>query len=55
MFDRVAGDVVTIIIAIIGVAMLAVIVGRNSQTANVINAGGSALSSLLKVAVSPVA
>ena len=40
--------------AIIGVAIVAVLVSQNSNTANVITAGGSALTGLLRVAVSPV-
>lgn len=45
---------VTIVVAIIGVAILAVIVSQRSNTANVITSAGNAFSSVLKAAVSPV-
>lgn len=47
-------QIVTILTAIVGVAIIAVLVSRNSQTANVIAAGGNAFSQALGVAVSPV-
>jgi hypothetical protein len=45
---------VTIGVAIVGVATLAVLVSRNANTANVLRAGGSAFSDALRAAVSPV-
>lgn len=45
---------VTIAVAITGVAILAVLVSKNANTAGVIKAGGSAFSQALAVAVSPV-
>lgn len=45
---------VTIGVAIVGVAILAVIVSRNSNTTGVLQAMGTAFSSALGVAVSPV-
>lgn len=45
---------VTIGVAIVGVAILSVIVSRNSQTPAVISAFGGAFSNALGVAVSPV-
>ena len=39
---------------IIGVAILAVIVGSNSRTSSVIQSAGSALTSILNAAISPV-
>lgn len=47
-------SIVTIATAITGVAIVAVIVSRKSQTPAVIQAGGSAFSNALGVAVSPV-
>lgn len=47
-------QIVTILTAIVGVAIIAVLVSRNSQTATVIGAAGSAFSNALGVAVSPV-
>lgn len=46
--------VVTILTAIVGVAILAVLVGQKSQTASVIQAAGSAFGNSLAVAESPV-
>lgn len=45
---------VTIATAITGVAILAVLVSKNANTAAVIQSGGSAFSNALDVAVSPV-
>jgi len=45
---------VSIALAIVGVALLAVLVSRNADTANILTAGGNAFSSDLGVAVSPV-
>lgn len=47
-------SIASIFTAIVGVAMLAVLVSRRSDTANIIRAGGAAFSSGLAVAVSPV-
>lgn len=46
--------IVTIATAIVGVAILAVIVSKNSNTANVIQASGSAFSNALGIAEAPV-
>ena len=47
-------QIVTIATAIVGVAIIAVLVSRNANTAGVIGAAGSAFSQALGVAVSPV-
>lgn len=49
-----AHSVTAIIAAVIGLAIVAVIVSKNAQTSSVIQAGGSALSSLIQAAVQPV-
>lgn len=46
--------VVTIATAIVGVALLAILISRKSNTAGVIQAAGSAFGNALGVAVSPV-
>lgn len=46
--------VVTIATAIVGVAILAVLVSKNANTAGVIGAGGSAFAKAIGAAVSPV-
>lgn len=47
-------QIVTIAVAIVGVAILAVIVSRQSNTANVISAAGNSFANALSVAVSPI-
>jgi len=50
-----AGEqIATIATAIIGVAILAVLVSKNANTAGVIKSAGSAFSQSLGVAISPV-
>lgn len=51
---NVTGQVVTVLTAIIGVAMLAVLVSRNSQTPQVVKAFGDAFGGSIKAAVSPI-
>lgn len=46
--------VVTIGVAIVGVATLAVLVSRNANTAGVIKAGGGAFAEALRAATGPV-
>lgn len=45
---------VSILMAIIGVAIIALLLSPNAQTANVLSAGGSAFSGVLNTALSPV-
>lgn len=52
--NQITETVVTIATAIVGVALLALIVSRRSNTAGVIQAAGSAFSNALGVATSPV-
>lgn len=47
-------SVVTIAVAIIGLATLAVLVGRNSRTTDVIKAGGGVFNTSLATAMGPV-
>lgn len=54
MTDQLFSSLVTIAVAIVGVAILAVLVSRNSNTAGVIGAAGGAFSKSLATAVSPV-
>ena len=49
-----AQTLTTIVLAIIGVAIVALIVSRKSNTTGVIQAGASALGNNLGVAMSPV-
>lgn len=54
MSDAIGSALVSVIMAVIGVAIVAVIVSSKSQTASVVQAGGTALSSVLGAALSPV-
>jgi PRD1 phage membrane DNA delivery len=54
MSDQIIAGVITVFTAVVGVAIIAVLVGSNSQTASVINAAGRAFGGALGVAVSPV-
>lgn len=45
--------IVSIAIAVVGIALVAVIVGHGSQTASVLSSAGGALSSVLKAAEFP--
>jgi PRD1 phage membrane DNA delivery len=46
--------IVSILLAIIGVAIIAVLVSKQAQTAQVLSAGGQAFSGVLGAALSPV-
>lgn len=54
MSDQLFTSIVSIATAITGVAILAVLVSKNSDTSNVIKSAGNAFSGALSVAVSPV-
>ena len=47
-------DALAIVSALIGLAILSVVLSKNAQTVGVLNAAASALSSVLKVVVSPI-
>lgn len=54
MGDRTITGIVSIITAIIGVAIIAVLVSNKANTSGVLTAGGNAFANILKTAVSPV-
>lgn len=54
MSEQLVSSIVTVTTAIIGVAIIAVLVSKNAQTSQVIGAGGSAFSQALGTAISPV-
>ena len=54
MSEQLITSVVTVATAIVGVAIIAVLVSKNANTAGVIQAGGSAFGGALGVALSPV-
>ncbi len=49
-----SGSIVTIAIAVIGVAIVAVLVSNNAQTGNIITKSTTGFSNVLKAAISPV-
>jgi hypothetical protein len=54
MGNQLFNSLVTVALAITGVAIIAVLVSKNANTSGVINSAGSAFSQGLGVAVSPV-
>lgn len=54
MTDQIITAVVTVVTAIIGVAILSVLVSRNSQTATVIRSATTGFSDALSTALSPL-
>jgi len=54
MSDQLIGGVVTVATAIIGVAIIAVLVGSNAKTSSVIQSAGQAFSGALSAAEAPV-
>lgn len=54
MTDSLITSTVSVLLAIIGVAFLAVLVSRNANTSGVVSSLGNAFSQGLQVAISPV-
>lgn len=54
MGDSIISSTFAVLTAIVGLAIIAVLVSRNAQTGNVLTAGGNAFAGILKTAVSPV-
>lgn len=54
MGEQLVSSVVTVAVAIVGLALVAVLVSKNADTANVIGAGGGAFSRSLLAAEAPV-
>jgi hypothetical protein len=52
--ENIVSSIVTVLLAIIGVAIIAVLVSGRSQTAQVVTSGGSAFSGILNAALTPV-
>jgi PRD1 phage membrane DNA delivery len=52
--DEITKEIASVLLAIVGVAIVAVIVSKNSQSPAVIQAAGSAFGNSLDVAISPV-
>lgn len=54
MGDQLITSVVSVLTAIVGVAIIATLVSKNANTAGVLQAGGQAFSQSLSTALSPV-
>lgn len=54
MGDQLIASVVTVLTAIVGLAIIAVLVSKQANTSGVIQSGGSAFSQAISAAVSPV-
>jgi hypothetical protein len=54
MGDQLIASVVTVATAIVGLAIIAVLVSKNANTAGVVQAGGSSFAQAIQAAVSPV-
>lgn len=54
MSEAFLNSIVTVVLAIVGVATLAVLVSKQAATSQVIQAGSQGLSGLINAAVSPV-
>jgi hypothetical protein len=54
MTDQLISSVVTVLTAIIGVAIIAVLVSQKANTSGVISAGGNAFSGALATAIGPI-
>jgi PRD1 phage membrane DNA delivery len=52
--DKLISGVVAILLALVGVAIVALLVSRSAQTGSVLSAGSSAFSGSLACALSPV-
>jgi hypothetical protein len=51
---RIGDDIVTVLVAIIGLATVAVLVGNRAKTSAVIDSAGTNFVNAIKAAVSPV-
>jgi hypothetical protein len=54
MSNEIVTGGISVLLAIIGVAIIAVLVSRQAQTSAVVSAGGSGFANALKCALSPV-
>lgn len=54
MNDNFATSIVTVLMAIIGVAIIAVLISPKAHTTDVLTAGGTAFSQILSAALTPV-
>lgn len=53
-FGKAFSEIMVLLSIVIGLAIVAVLVGKNAKTADVLKSGGSAFADIIKAAVSPV-
>jgi hypothetical protein len=54
MTDKVIEGIIAILTAVVGLAIISVLVSKNAQTGSVLSAGASGFSSILSAATAPV-
>lgn len=54
MSDHLISGVMAVLTAIIGVAIIAIILSKQSDTSNVVNSGANSFASMLGCALSPI-
>lgn len=54
MSDSLGTSIVTVLLALIGVAVIAILISPKAQTGKVLTAGGGAFSGILATALAPV-
>ena len=54
MTDKIFADIMTIATAVVGLAIIAVVVSKQAQTGTVLTDAGKAFSSIIGAAVAPV-
>lgn len=53
MSDRIISDGVMVLTAIVGLAIIATLVSKNSSTSSVLTSGGSAFAAIISAATNP--
>lgn len=54
MSEQLVSSLTTVLIALVGLGIIATLVSRNADTSNILNSGGSAFSRALTAAEGPV-
>jgi hypothetical protein len=52
--DRWTTEIVAVLVAVVGLALVAVILGKNAKTTEVITSAGNAFTNIIGAAVKPV-
>jgi hypothetical protein len=52
--NKLVDGTIAVLVAVVGVALLAVFVSKNAKTSEVITSGGNAFANIIKAAVGPV-